>query len=265
MPRTSGIRGINFQNVNPLNNRANLLSGNLLPIGERFSTPWLIYYAIVMLIEAIHTIAFVLGLILTPSEKALQDGTICAVITLETFFMLSRFYARKTLLEQMVQQMNSLMQDADETMNDIVMSALKPITKPYLIYGVVNTMSVIVWTVQPVASAFENDTFFYVDYNLPTVFSTQPFSASVLISSTVVMTIGSGYLCLKKFSVDVYMVHLVLMLTAQYRYIAMKLTMLFQDSQNGSDKFQKRRYSVSNRWIEKELRALCHHQNTVLQ
>nr|XP_012234072.1 PREDICTED: uncharacterized protein LOC105678924 [Linepithema humile] len=152
---------MNFQNVNSLNNHANLLSGNLLPIGiEQFSIPWLIYYVIVMLIEVIHTIAFVLGLILAPSEKALQDGTVCAVITLETFFMLSRLYTRKTLLEQVVLQMNNIMQDADETMKNIVKSALKPITKPFLIYGVVNAISVAIWTVQPVALAFEKSTFF---------------------------------------------------------------------------------------------------------
>lgn len=241
-----------------------MLSGNLLPISiEQFSTPWLIYFVFVMLIEVIHTIAFVLGLVLVPTEKALQDGTVCAVITLETIFMLSRLYTRKTLMEQVVQQMNNIMQDADETMKSIVKSALKPITKPFVIYGVVNAMAVAVWTVQPVALAFEKSIFFYVDYNLPTVFSAEPFSVSVLIPSTIIMTIGSVFLFLKKFSVDVYMMHLVLLLTAQYRYTSMKLTMLFQDPQN--DAFQKRRYSISNQWVQKELKALCRHQNTVLR
>nr|XP_012234085.1 PREDICTED: odorant receptor 85b-like [Linepithema humile] len=61
------------------------------------------------------------------------------------------------------------------------------------------------------------------------------------------------------------MMHLVLLLTAQYRYTSVKLTMLFQDPQNSSDAFPKRRYPISNQWVQRELRALCRHQNSVLR
>lgn len=68
---------------------------------------------------------------------------------------------------------------------------------------------------------------------------------------------------LKKVGVDVYMVHLVLMITAQYRYIAMKMAMIFQD-EGRDDEFQKIHLSELDRKREKEIRALCRHHNDVI-
>ncbi|XP_011640294.1 uncharacterized protein LOC105429183 isoform X2 [Pogonomyrmex barbatus] len=228
------MKQINFENVNLLNSRVNLLSGNLLPIAidnSRFSIIWRIYSVIVWLIELIHTIALIFGIILVPKEKALKDGTVGSVVILETSFMLLWLYSHKKLMKQIIQKMNDIFQNTDEIMKGIVKSALKPITMPFVIYGV-------------------------------TAFSTEPFSSQVLISSTILMTIGSVYLFLKKFGVDIYMIHLVLMLTVQYRYTAAKLTILCQD-QNFQNK-SPNKYSMKNRWIKKELRELCRHQNTVL-
>ncbi|KAL6259512.1 hypothetical protein P5V15_009429 [Pogonomyrmex californicus] len=259
------MKQINFENVNLLNSRVNLLSGNLLPIAidnSRFSIIWRIYSVIVWLIELIHTIALIFGIILVPKEKALKDGTVGSVVILETSFMLLLLYSHKKLMKQIIQKMNDIFQNTDEIMKGIVKSALKPITMPFVIYGVTGAISVMIWTVQPVTLVFEKTNFFYVDYNLPAAFSTEPFSSQVLISSTILMTIGSVYLFLKKFGVDIYMIHLVLMLTVQYRYTAAKLTILCQD-QNFQNK-SPNKYSMENRWIKKELRELCRHQNTVL-
>lgn len=265
---TQDAKRMDFKNVNLLNSRVNMLSGNLLPIAgdnSRFSVFWRAHSAIVWLIELIHTIALIFGLILSPTEKSLKDGTVCVVVAVEAFFMLSRLYSRRKMIEEMIQKMNDILQDTDEIMADIVKSAIRPIIKPFIIYGVTSAMSIAIWTVQPVALALEKSTFFYVDYNLPTAFSAEPFSSHVLISSSIFMTIGSVYLFLKKFGVDVYMMHLVLMLTAQYRYIAAKLTILFQDIRNCHDESQNKYHSAKNRWTKRELRKLCQHQNTVLQ
>ncbi|XP_011052949.1 PREDICTED: uncharacterized protein LOC105145216 [Acromyrmex echinatior] len=62
---------------------------------------------------------------------------------------------------------------------------------------------------------------------------------------------------------DVYMMHLVLMLTAQYRYTATKLAILFRDLQIYNES-RKEHYPMENRRIERELRKLCLHQNIVL-
>ncbi|XP_024876124.1 uncharacterized protein LOC112457357 isoform X2 [Temnothorax curvispinosus] len=238
---------MNFRNANLFNSRVNVLSGNLLPVAadnSRFSVICRAHSVVVWLIELVHTIAFVFGLFLAPEGKSLKDGTVCAVVTLEASFMLTRLYSRKKLMEEFVRKMN---------------------VKPFLIYGVTSAISITIWTVQPVALVFEKSTFFYGDYNLPAAFSAEPFSSRVLIPSTIFMTIGSVYLFLKKFGVDVYMMHLVLMLTAQYRYTAEKLMILFRDLQNYHAESQKEPYrSREDRWMERELKELCQHQNTVL-
>ncbi|XP_072760420.1 uncharacterized protein [Anoplolepis gracilipes] len=149
-------------------------------------------------------------------------------------------------------------------MVDIVKAAVKPIILPFIIYGVVNVISVIIWTIHPIVLVFEKTTFYYVDYNLPAAFSPEPFSIYVLIPSTILMTTGSVYMFLRKYSLDVYMMHLVLMLTAQYRYTAIKLSLLFWNSQDDSDNSQKKCYSMTDQWVEKELKKLCRHQNNVL-
>ncbi|XP_018367946.1 PREDICTED: uncharacterized protein LOC108764296 [Trachymyrmex cornetzi] len=200
---------------------------------------------------------------LAPKEKSLKDGTIAVVITLEASFMLTRLYLRKKLMKEIIEKMDDVLQSADEIMKDIVKSAIKPITMPFIIYGVTGVITVATWTIQPILLVFEKSTFYYVDYNLPTAFNNEPFSTRVLILSTIFMTIGSSYLFLKKFGVDVYMMHLVLLLTAQYRYTAVKLTILFRGLQNCHDE-TKKKYCMEDRWTERELRKLCVHQNNVL-
>ncbi|KYQ59638.1 hypothetical protein ALC60_01304 [Trachymyrmex zeteki] len=212
LSRTYDTERMDFKNANFLNTRVNLISGNLLPIvsdNSRFSVIWRIHSAAVWLIELIHTIALIVGMILVPKEKSLKDGTIAVVITLEASFMLTRLYSRKKLLDEIIEKMNDILQSADEIMKDIVKSAIKPITMPFIIYGVTGVITVVIWTIQPILLIFEKSTFYYVDYNLPTAFNNEPFSSRILIFSTIFMTIGSSYLFLKKFGVDVYMMHLV--------------------------------------------------------
>ncbi|XP_072760419.1 uncharacterized protein [Anoplolepis gracilipes] len=260
------MKKINFQNVNFLNSRASYISGNLLSLtsDDSFSIFWRIYRAIVWLIEVIHAIALIIGICVSPKEKALKDGILSVVVLIEASFLLGSIYVRKKLTMQVIQKMNEILRTADVMMVDIVKAAVKPIILPFIIYGVVNVISVIIWTIHPIVLVFEKTTFYYVDYNLPAAFSPEPFSIYVLIPSTILMTTGSVYMFLRKYSLDVYMMHLVLMLTAQYRYTAIKLSLLFWNSQDDSDNSQKKCYSMTDQWVEKELKKLCRHQNNVL-
>ncbi|KAG5313936.1 OR67C protein, partial [Acromyrmex insinuator] len=183
---------MNFENVNLLNSRVNMLSGNLLPIASdnlRFSVIWRTYSAAIWLIQLTHTIALIFGIIMASKENGLKGSTHTILLT--------KFI------------------------------------------------------------------FFYVNCNLPATFSSEPFSNNAMISSTVLKIVGTIYLFLKKFGMDVYMMHLVLMLTAQYRYTATKLAILFRDLQIYNES-RKEHYPMENRRIERELRKLCLHQNIVL-
>ncbi|KAF3054462.1 Odorant receptor 310 [Nylanderia fulva] len=261
------MREINFQNVNLLNSRANMLSGNLLPMTDdnSFSLFWRIYRAVVWSIELIHAAALTAGIIVTPKEKALKDGIISVVVIIEASFLLANIYVRQKLTMQVIQKMNAILRTADEMMEDIVKTSLKPIIMPFIIYGVASVISVTIWHIHPIVLIFEKSTFYYVDYNLPAAFSPEPFSVGVLIPSTIIMTMGGVYLFLRKYSLDVYMMHLVLMLTAQYRYTAKQLSLLFQYLQNDGNNSLKKSHLVTDQWVEKELIALCRHQNNVLQ
>ncbi|XP_020298838.1 odorant receptor 67c-like [Pseudomyrmex gracilis] len=258
---------MNFQSVNILNSRANMISGNLLPMtadDSPFPMIWRIYSGFVWLIQLIQTIALIIGVMVVPKEKAIKDGTICIVVTIEAIIMLIPLYMRKKLMRQIIEEMNDILRTADDIMEDNVKSVLKPIMVPFVMYGMIGVISITLWTITPILLIFEKNIFFYVDYNLPTAFSTEPFSFSILFWSTVLMTVGSVYLFLKKFSLDVYMMHLVLLLTAQYRYAAVKLMMLFRDPLD-NDKSREKHFFTSNLWAEKELQSLCRYQNNVLR
>lgn len=256
--------------MNRLNNRVNLFSGNLLPIAAdnwRFPVGWRVHSAFIWLIELIHTVALIAGFILSPKEKALTDGTVASIVTVEASFMLTGLYIRRELMQRIIQNINDMLCNTDEIMQNIVESVLRPLMKLFMVYGVIAVLSIIAWTAQPVIATLTSNQsiFFYVDYNLPAAFSTEPFSIDVLIWSTVFMTIGSVYLFLKKFGVDIYMMHLVLLLTIQYRYTAEKLKILFQNLPDDRDESRKEYRFESERTVENELKALCHRHNTVLQ
>ncbi|EFN67463.1 hypothetical protein EAG_02849, partial [Camponotus floridanus] len=205
----------------------NIISGNLLPMTDdnSFSIFCRIYRAFVWSIEVIHAISLIIGMTVVPKEKALKDGIISIVVIMETSFLLASIYTQQKLTIQVVRKMNEILRNADMIMVDLVKTALKPIILPFIIYGV---------------------------------------AIHILILSTVIMTTGAVYLFLRKYSLDVYMMHLVLMLTAQYRYIAIKLTLLFQKPQDDNKNSQKKCHPMTDQWAEKELRALCQHQNNVL-
>lgn len=257
---------MDFQNTNDLNNRLNLLSGNLLPIADSdttFPLIWRMYNILIRLIQLIHMISFLFGVALSPLEKSLKNGTVCAVHTVEEVIMFMQLYTRKKLLKQMIRQLNDILNNADDTMKDIVKSTLTTSEKLFITYGLVHTTTIILWTVQPAMLAFEKDEFYYVDYNLPCAFSPEPFSRSVLVVSSVFMSISSTVLFMTKFGMDVYMMHLVLMLTAQYRYTATKLMLLFRNLQEDDAHVDKT--LGANQRAEKELRAMCQHHNMVLR
>ncbi|KAL6259513.1 hypothetical protein P5V15_009430 [Pogonomyrmex californicus] len=251
---------MNFQNVNPLNNMLNLLSGNLLPVTpNNFPIFWQIYCAIVLILQVVHLTGMFLGLTLVASKRALEDGLISIVIVIEFFIMLIYLYANKKMIIQVIQMMNDIMQSGDETMQNIANTVLKPVMVPFKLHGMISVIITFFWGIQPVTLIFEKNTFYYSDYSSPAAYSTEPFSTSIFVSSNIVIATGAVTGYLKRLSLDVYMTHLVLLLTVLYRYLAVKLAMMFQNSENYCDKNSSR----MDEWAEKKLRTLCRYQKTI--
>ncbi|XP_018312358.1 uncharacterized protein [Mycetomoellerius zeteki] len=261
---------MDFQSVNPLNVRLNALSGNLLPLkpgDSRFPITWKIYSALVWLIEVIQTIALIPGLILVPREKALKDGTVLCVITVEMFFMAARIHSRRQLVNQLIQKLNDILRFSDETMKNVVTMTLQPMENPLKFYWLSGWLGVFIWACLPFLYIFKEVSFFYEDYRMPAVFSKQPFSLDVFLLGSVLILIGNMYVFVKKVGMDVYMIHLVLLITAQYRYIAIKLAVIFRDGNSLSkfDESHQKYCSGIDRWVKKEMIALCRHHSNIVQ
>ncbi|XP_072760414.1 uncharacterized protein [Anoplolepis gracilipes] len=257
---------MNFQNVNPLNVRLNMLSGNLLPMtsdDSLFPAVWRIYSAVIWLIEVIQTSAIIPGIMFVPKDKALKDATVGIVVTIEVIFLLRRMHVHRFLVSQLVHRLNDTLCTEDETMKIIVKSTLKPVQTPLKFYCMAGTGSIIVWCLLSFLLVLEKKHFLYEDYRLPIVLSRQPFSTEIFLLGNLIASIASVYMFIKKVALDVYMINLILLITAQYRYIAIKLAVLFCEDTSQNESKKKGTYIADS--LEKEIKMLCRHHNVVIQ
>lgn len=260
---------MDFQNVNLLNVRLNIISGNLLPMtGDDSSFPvkWKIYSIVVWIIQLLQISTIICGFVSVANRESLQDGaTISIVVTIEVFILLMRLYACRDLANQLIQKLNNILRSGDETMKSLVHSTLKPLEIPLKFYCIAGTASVIVWCSIPLTLVFKRKYFFYEDFGLTAVFSKQPFSTEVFVLGNLIEIISSATMFLKKVAMDVYMIILVLLMTAQYRYIAVKLSEIFRidDAENEDYEFQKE-HSTLNLLAKKEMKKLCRHHNIII-
>lgn len=256
---------MNFQNVNSLNVRLNLLSGNLLPMIDRdssFSFFWKIYSIFVWILQFILIIAMIPGCIYVPIEKALKDGLLTIVIFIEILFAVLRIYTHKNLAYKLIQKLNEILHIADTSMKNIVIATLEPVKIPLNFYLSSGVVAIIGWSCMHFLLIYEKNLFCYEDYRMPAVFSKQPFSFRVFLLGDLFILICMIYMFVKKVSVEVYMMHLVLMVTAQYRYIAIKIAMVFK--KKNEDK-SRTGHSPEHYWKkEKEIKTLCRHHSDVI-
>lgn len=255
---------MDFQNVNFLNVRLNLLTGNLLPMTNLpYSFFWKVYSFFVWLSGIIVFILMIPGCMNAPIEKTLIDGTICLVESVEMYFMVLQIFRRKDLVHQIIQKLNEKLYSADKTMKNVVTTTLQPIKVPLNFYWFAGVTSITAWHCIPFVMKMKKNLFYYEDYRIPAAFTKQPFSLKVFLLGNLFIMISSIYLFLKKVGVDVYMVHMVLMITAQYRYIALKMAIIFQEENKNEESYEKYSLRLNHRKME-EIRALCQHHNDVI-
>lgn len=265
---------MDFQSVNLINIRLNLISGNLLPMtadDSSYPTFWRIYSALVWLLELLQTCVLIPGCLFTPKEKALKDGLIGIVVTTEVVSFFIRIYMRKELVQKLIQKLDIILRMQDEMMKSIVTATLQPMDIPLKFYWTAGVISIFVWGLGPFQLVFQKNLFYYVDYRMPVVYTKEPVSTSVFVFGSVVVMLSSMYIFTKKVGIDSYMIHIILLLTAQYKYIASKLSTIFRDGHIHSydnhniDLDEKRYYYKTNYKVEKDIKSLCRHFNTVLK
>jgi len=264
-------KGMDFQNVNPLNVRLNLVSGNLLPMtadDSSFPIFWKIYSILIWLLEIVQTCVLVSGCMSVPKEKALKDGLIGLVIGMEVISTVIRIHTCKGLVQQIIRKLNEILRVEDEMMRSIVTETIKSMEIPLKFYWSAGVTSIILWSSSSFLLAFQKNSFFYVDYRMPVVYSKEPFTTSIFILGSVIVTMSSAYIFTKKVGADSYVINLVLLITAQYKYIALKLSMIFQDRLHQNDRSKsniEKHYLNRDYYAEKEIKVLCRHHNTVIQ
>lgn len=193
---------MDFQNINPLNIRLNLISGNMLPMtsdNTPFPVMWKIYSAVLWFVLLVQNVATIPAFILVPKEKSLQnDRTVNIVVNFEVFFLLVRMYTHKELVRQLIQKLNNILRSADETMKNIVQSIIKPLQTPLQIYSIAGIASVILYCAMPLVLLFKRNYFFYEDFGLLLALAKEPFASDIFVLGNCIVTVASTYVFTKK-------------------------------------------------------------------
>ncbi|XP_050463998.1 uncharacterized protein LOC126858036 [Cataglyphis hispanica] len=262
---------MDFQSVNLLNVQINIFSGNLFPMtadDSRFSIGWKIYSIITWSINISMNILFFFGFTKVSKEKVISDGMIGIVILVEVCFIFTRIYACRDLVVQFIKKINDILRVQDETMKCIVMATLKLMHSPLKFYWMSSMITVTMWTGMPLIMIFKKNSFFYEDYRLPFVITEQPFSMKIFALGSLCQMLSSIIIIMKKAAADIYMMHLVLLMTAQYRYVAVKLRKVFQKKNLQEGKIHSRKKLSSGKidsWTEREMKSIYSHQSTIME
>jgi len=207
----------------------------------------------------------IVGCFYVSKEKALNDGLLSLIVTVEGIFMVTRIHAQRGLVQQLIRKLNDLLRVEDETMKRVVMTNLKPMEIPFKLYLAGGSFSVFLFYCICFQLVFEKDTFFYEDYKTPAIYSKEPFSTDIFLMGSLIALISNMYVFFKKVSVDIYMTYLLALITAQYQYIALKLVSIFRDGghlQYNNGGAQGNQPTIDF-FVEKEIRTLCRHHNSV--
>ncbi|KAK1125364.1 hypothetical protein K0M31_005734 [Melipona bicolor] len=152
-------------------------------------------------------------------------------------------------------------------LQDITLSTVKPIVKSLTIYTIANTTAVIVWIALPLLEIFRKNEFYYSDYGVPTVISKEPFSTGIFISGVALQILGAAYTIIRKIGLDLYTIHFIILMTAQYKYLRIKIATIFkQEPETLHNNIIKQNISFGNkRTISHEMRLLTRHYETVVE
>ncbi|XP_043507983.1 uncharacterized protein LOC122527671 [Frieseomelitta varia] len=221
---------MDFRNLSRLNVLMNIISGNFLPM----------------------------------TKKALRDGTVNAVNALEIFTLRIYFHCRKNLIRRLIEQFNRLI-ESNETLRGITSSTMRPIEKPLRVYTVGNVIATTIWTLLPFLAILRKNEFYYSDYQIPGVISKEPFSINIFITGVILQSVAGGIQTVRKISFDLYTMHFIILLTAQYKYLRVKFATIFeQECGTLKGLYDDIRENVSSGTIKREMRLLIRHYGLVV-
>ncbi|XP_076287620.1 uncharacterized protein LOC143212583 [Lasioglossum baleicum] len=213
----------NFQSVNHWNVLMNMLSGNFLPVtSEETKMPVILklYVAMIWAIELTYLSACIGGIFYVPKEKALRDSTVNLVVTFDIFFFLPILYSNRDSLKRLIGTLNKIFASNDPMLRPIVTELLAPIMGVQQIYIIGSTAALFAWTMLPLIAIFQKNQFYCTDYQVPMILTKEPFSVTIFVAGTALQIVGGVITFIRKASLDVYTIHWIRLMTAQYKMAA---------------------------------------------
>lgn len=259
---------MDFQSTSKLNTWMNRFSGNLLPLttDDSFSFVWKLWSGISWLFTLTHWVALTLGYFFMPREKILMDGMISIVIIIEVSVIILRIHTQKTLVQKLIRELNEKLSVQDEIMQDVLTTTLKSKKLPLQFYSIAGLLGVFVWCCVPLPSILHKNTFYYVDLQSPVVYHKEPFSNVTFLLIVIKTLFNNLYCYTKKIAVDLYMTHLVQLITVQHLYTSRKLVLIFREgNQRNNPNIRHKDYYSKTNHMEAELKKLCRHHISAIK
>ncbi|XP_012145291.2 uncharacterized protein LOC100883629 isoform X6 [Megachile rotundata] len=251
---------MDFLNLNPLNAFMNIMSGNMLPVSNKkmkLSVITRIYWPLVWVLQVFYLSVCFLGIRYAPVEKSLRDSTVSTAVTLEGIILSLYMNSRRNLLRRFIEQLNDTLDKGNKMLETITIESVKPLELVLRLYTYGSIASVAVWALLQFTIVTQTDEFYYVDYRVPAVFSPEPFSLKVFVPSGLVVCLGNMYAIIRKASLDIYVIHMIRLITAQYKYLRRRLAEILrgtsEEAVDGEDK------------VKQGMRLLAFHYETIIQ
>lgn len=126
------------------------------------------------------------------------------------------------------------------------------------------------WTLLSIFKIMERDRFFIMDFRIPMYMPGEPFTITIFILGIFLQVICATNAIAKKSSIDVYIIHLITIITSEYRYISNELENFFHVNKTSFDVNLKINYNcVQNDELldyiarKNQLKKLIRHHNSV--
>ncbi|CAK9797749.1 hypothetical protein ANTPLA_LOCUS1328 [Anthophora plagiata] len=231
---------MDFQTLSHLNAFVNKLSGNNFPMTSKktkLPNTSKCYSLLTWLTQLTYVTVCILGLFNVPKEKALKDGTVNIVVALEAIVLIIYLHEQKYLLRKLIRELNRAFTLNNETLRNVTNDTVRSLEGPLKIYTIASVSSVVLWTGLPLVEVSRKNEFFYTDYSVPAVLSEQPFSNRVFLVGVVLQICGSAFTVVKKIGVDLYTIHLILLMTAQYKFLRNEFAETLRNSEEDFEGF----------------------------
>lgn len=228
---------MNYRDTNRLNFYLNTLSGNLFPLKSNVQREWSIS-SISRAFYAVFSLLAVFGFFVTcsiasfqvPLDRVLKDSGLSLILCPEVIVLVICIHCRRESTYRFIRDIDhSLSERQDDDFRNIV-KATNSIQKALFFYVLMNSSTVGVWVLGSFTKVFHQNTFTMEDYPVPIFLSLEPmFSKSVFVRGMFIELYGTLNLILKKLALDVYMVHMILSMTVQYKHLTFQLQTIFRN------------------------------------